>query len=202
MNRLFRNIKLKNLINLFLIVLVIYFVFILFFGFLYAPSKIIGDSMENTIYNNDWIILDKIKLNYSEPERGDIVILEGEPKKYTLFRFLNNSDFIKHFLPAPIGEDWIKRVIAIGGDTVDIIEDSIYLNGEKLDESYLKSNSSTYTRHLTEFPYEVPEGEYFVMGDNRIVSHDSRNFGSVKREEIIGTAQIRIWPISKIGKFK
>lgn len=202
MNRFFRKIKLKHIIIFSLIVFAVTFVLLLFFGFLYAPSKIEGDSMENTIYDHDWIILDKVKINQSEPERGEIVILEGEPKKFTLFTFLNKSDFMKRFLPAPIGEDWIKRIIAVGGDTVDIINDSIYINGEKLNEPYLKEENHTYERHLIEFPYLVPDGEYFVMGDNRIVSHDSRNFGSVKREIIIGTSEIRIWPIKRVGRFE
>lgn len=202
MNRLLKKIKLKYIMLILLVIIFVTFVLMLFFGFLYAPSKIVGDSMENTIYNHEWIILDKIKINQIDPGRGDIVILEGEPKKYTLFKFLNNSDFAKHFLPAPIGEDWIKRIIAIGGDTVDIIDDSIYINGEKLYEPYLKEENKTYDRHLIEFPFTVPEGEYFVMGDNRAVSHDSRNFGSIEREAIIGTSEIRIWPISRIGKFE
>jgi len=202
MNRLLRKIKLKYVINTLLIILLVTLILLLFFGFLYAPSIIEGDSMENTIHNHDWVILDKVKINQIEPERGDIVILEGEPKKFTLFKFLNKSEFAKRFLPAPIGEDWIKRVIAVGGDTVDIINDSIYINGEKINEPYLKEENKTYDRHLIELPYQVPYGEYFVMGDNRLVSHDSRNFGSIDRDEIIGTSEIRIWPISRIGKFK
>lgn len=201
MIKLRKKIKIKHIIYLLLVTFVVILVLLLFFGFLYAPSKIEGDSMENTIYNHDWIILDKVKINQNEPERGDIIILEGEPKKYTLLKFLNKSDFAKHFLPAPIGEDWIKRIIAVGGDTVEIINDSIYINGEKLNEPYLKEENRTYDRHLIEMPFIVPDGEFFVMGDNRLVSHDSRNFGSVKREVIIGTSNIRIWPLSRLGIF-
>ena len=200
MRHFLRNIKLKHILFLTLIIIIVVFAILLLFGFLYAPSKIEGDSMEDTIYDGDWLIIKKINLSPDKLKRGDIIIMEGEPKRYTLFSFLNKSDFAKRFMPSPIGEDWIKRIVAIGGDMVELINNRIYVNGIRLAESNKKRQAVTYTKGLTEFPYIVPDDEFFVMGDNRAVSYDSRNIGSIHADEIIGTSKFRIWPLSGFGK--
>jgi len=200
MRRFLKKIKLKHILYLALIIIIVVFSILLVFGFLYAPSKIEGDSMEETIYDGDWLIINKINLSPDKLKRGDIIIMNGEPKRYTLFSFLNKSEFAKRFLPSPIGEDWIKRIVAVGGDTVELINSRIYINGIILAEPYLKDQGVTYSKGLTEFPYTVPDGEFFVMGDNRVVSHDSRNIGSIQGDEIIGTSKYRIWPLSGFGK--
>lgn len=201
MRRFLRKIKLKHIFYTLLIAFVIFLAVLLIFGFLYAPSKIEGDSMEDTIFDGDWLIIRKTGLNIEKLQRGDIIIMHGEPKKYTLLSFLNDSEIAKRFVPSPIGEDWIKRIIAVGGDVVDLQKDSIYVNGVRLIEPYLKDRNTTYDKRLIEFPYTVPEGEFFVMGDNRLVSHDSRNIGSINADEIIGTSDFRILPLSRFGKF-
>lgn len=201
MNRFFNKIKLKHIISFTVIAIIVFFAILLLFGFFYAPSKIEGESMENTIYDGDWLIIDRINLNTDTLERGDIIIMKGEPKKFTLLKFLNNSNFAKQFLPSSIGEDWIKRIVAIEGDIVELFNDSIYVNGVRLVEPYLKTRNSTYDKGLTEFPYTVPENEFFIMGDNRLVSHDSRNIGSIGADEILGTSNFRILPLSRFGKF-
>ena len=200
MRRFLKKIKLKHILCLALIIIIVVFSILLVFGFLYAPSKIEGDSMEETIYDGDWLIINKINLSPDKLKRGDIIIMKGEPKRYTLLSFLNKSEFAKRFLPSPIGEDWIKRIVAVGGDTVELINSRIYINGIILAEPYLKDQGVTYSKRLTEFPYTVPDGEFFVMGDNRVVSHDSRNIGSIQGDEIIGTSKYRIWPLSGFGK--
>ena len=200
MRRFLRKIKPRHIFYSSLILLAVFFAILLFFGFLYAPSKIEGDSMENTIYDGDWLIINKININPAKLESGDIIIMKGEPKRYTLLKFLNKSEFAKRFLPSPIGEDWIKRIVAVGGDVVDIIDDRIFVNGVVLAEPYVKYQGTTYERKLVEFPYTVPEGEFFVMGDNRLESHDSRNIGSIHGDEIIGTSSFRILPLSRFGK--
>ncbi len=200
MRRFLKKIKLRHVLYLALIIIVVVFALLLLFGFLYAPSRIEGDSMEKTIYDGDWLIIKKVNIDTDSLSHGDIIIMEGEPKKYTLFSFLNNSDFAKRFLPSPIGEDWIKRIIAIEGETVDLINDRIYVNGIVIAEPYLKGQGTTYDKRLIEFPYTIPENEFFVMGDNRLESHDSRNIGSIGADEIIGTSNFRIWPLSRFGK--
>jgi signal peptidase I len=183
-----------------IIIIAVYFSFALFFGFVYAPSKIEGSSMEDTIFDGDWLLIKKIHINPDQLQRGDIIIMKGEPKRFTLLWFLNDSEIAKRFMPSPIGEDWIKRIVAVEGDVVDLQKDSIYINGVRLIEPYLKDRNTTYDKHLIEFPYTVPEGEFFIMGDNRLVSHDSRNIGSIKGDEIIGISKFRILPLSRFGK--
>lgn len=200
MGHFLRKIKLKHILLASLIFFLVFMAILLIFGFLYAPSKIEGDSMENTIFDGDWLIIKKINIDPDKLTHGDIIIMEGEPKRYTLLKFLNKSKFAKRFLPSPIGEDWIKRIVAVEGDMVDLINDRIYINGIVLAEPYLKAQGKTYNRKLIDFPYTVPENEFFVMGDNRLESHDSRNIGSINADEIIGTSNFRIWPLSRFGK--
>lgn len=201
MHRILKKIKLKHILAFLGIFLVLFFSFLFLFGFFYAPSKIEGESMENTIFDGDWLIINRTKLNTDNLERGDIIIMKGEPKRFTLLKFLNNSQVAKQFLPTSIGEDWIKRIVAIEGDIVEIKNDSIYVNGVRLIEPYIKTRNSTYSKSLVDFPFIVPANEFFIMGDNRLVSHDSRNIGSIKADEIIGTSNFRILPLSRFGKF-
>jgi len=201
MNRFLNKLKLKHFIIFMLIALIVFFAILLLFGFFYAPSKIEGKSMENTIYDSDWLIIDRTKIKIDQLEYGDIIIMRGEPKKFTLLKFLNDSQFAKHFLPSAIGEDWIKRIVTVEGDVVELLNDSIHVNGVRLIEPYIKERNSTYDIGLIKFPYIVPENEFFIMGDNRLGSYDSRNIGSIKSEEIIGTSNFRIWPLTRFGKF-
>ncbi len=98
------------------------------------------------------------------------------------------------------GRVLIKRVIASAGDSVDMGQDgSVYVNGKKLDEPYVKEKS--LGKCELEFPYEVPEGMSFVLGDNRAISIDSRirSIGSVERDQIVGKVVFRAWPLSRMG---
>ena len=122
------------------------------------------------------------RLSYikDDPERGDIVI----------FRYPDNEKLY-----------YVKRVIGLPGETVEVIDGKVYINGSdtSLDEPYLpEPMEGSYG------PYEVPEGCYFMMGDNRNNSSDSRTdiVGNIKREDIIGKAWLRIWPLSDFGVLK
>lgn len=171
---------------------------ILIRGFLFEPVIIEGTSMLNTLENKDRVILNKITLAFNEPEPGDVVVIEIEPPYFNVLKFLNKSDLAQKLLPTLTGADYIKRVIAVEGDIVDIIDGFVYVNGEMIDEPYVKE--SGVTRSLTlAMPYEVEEGKLFVMGDNRTASRDSRTIGTIDREQIIGIAGYRIWPINKLG---
>lgn len=172
---------------------------ILIRGFLFEPVIIDGSSMLDTLENGDRVILNKISLAFNEPKPGDVVVLEVEPPYFKVLKFLNNSKLAQKLLPTLTGADYIKRVIAIEGDEIDIIDGYVYVNGEKLDEPYLKEEG--ITRRITiPMPYIVGEDQLFVMGDNRGASKDSRTIGPIDLEQIIGKAGFRIWPIHKIGK--
>ena len=137
-----------------------------------------GSSMENTLSDGDNLIVDKITYRFSDPKRYDIFVFPYQYEENTYF---------------------IKRIIGLPGETVQIVDGIIYIDGEALQESYgreVMKNSG-----LAADPVTLGEDEYFVLGDNRNDSTDSRDpsVGKIKRNQIIGRAWVRIWPLSKIG---
>ncbi len=135
-----------------------------------------GPSMEPTMYTNQRLLVLKLAYRVGEPKRGDIVV----------FRY-----------PFDTTRDYIKRVIAQGGDTIEIRLGRVYVNGQLRDEPYVQ-NPGFYQMSAT----KIPEGSLFVMGDNRVNSEDSRMFGPVKAELVKGKAVVRIWPLSEMGFMK
>ncbi|MBC9783380.1 signal peptidase I [Heliobacterium chlorum] len=140
--------------------------------FLFQPFYIPSGSMEPTLMPLDRIIVSKVNYYFSEPKRGDIIV----------FRY-----------PLDESRDFVKRVIALGGETVEIRNNQLYVNGEKISEPYLPPLK------MEDFgPKAVPEGQLFVMGDNRNHSDDSRRWGFVPRNNIIGKAVFLYWPLNRI----
>ena len=152
---------------------------ILLFTFVGRIIGVDGDSMYPTLHNGDLLLLQSVGY---EPRQGDVVVLTKE---------FDASD-------GPI----VKRVIAVGGQTVDIDYDEgvVYVDGEALDESYVME--PTYLDEGTQLPLTVPEGELFIMGDNRNYSRDSRSVdvGCVKEDEVVGRCLLRFYPLSRFGK--
>lgn len=147
-------------------------------------TEVEGASMENTLHNGDNLIVDKLSYRFRDPERFDIIVFP--------FQYQANTYYI-------------KRIIGLPGETVQIMEDgSIYINGEKMEESYGREVIQPETIGLAAEPIVLGEDEYFVMGDNRNNSSDSRTdiVGNIKREDIIGKAWLRIWPLSDFGVLK
>ena len=140
-----------------------------------------GSSMENTLSHGDNLIVDKITYRFSDPKRYDIIVFP--------FRHEENVYYI-------------KRIIGLPGETIQIQDGSIYINGEILSESY--GREVMKSAGLAEDPITLGEGEYFVLGDNRNDSMDSRDPGvsTIHRDEIIGRAWVRIWPLDEIGVLK
>ena len=155
---------------------------ILYFGISFAVQTVHveGLSMFATLEDNDYLIANKIDYRLHAPERGDIVILRPPTLSTT---------------------DYIKRVIALPGERLSIRSGTVYINGHKLDEPYLPEQWTNDTN----WPLNNPDGqvmqpnEYFVMGDNRNRSQDSRFFGPISRDRIDGKAWFRIWPLSDFG---
>lgn len=140
-----------------------------------------GRSMENTLQNGDNLIVEKLSYRFGDPERFDIVV----------------------FPPYDTKEYYIKRIIGLPGETVQIDKaGSIYINGEILEENYGKEIIQNPGRAIE--PITLGEDEYFVLGDNRNNSTDSRssNVGNVNRKQLIGRAWVRIWPLNEIGFLK
>lgn len=144
-------------------------------------TEVEGASMENTLHNGDNLIVDKLSYRFHDPERFDIIVFP--------FQFQDNTYYI-------------KRIIGLPGETVQIMDDgSIYINGEKLEDNYGMEVIKPETIGRAAEPIELGDDEYFVMGDNRNNSSDSRTdmVGNIKRENIIGKAWLRIWPVSDFG---
>lgn len=141
----------------------------------YIPSG----SMEPTLEINDRLVVEKISYHFNPPERGDIIVFWPPD---SLFPEGQRRDA------------FIKRVIGLPGDTVEVNGGIVFINGEPLEENYIKA-SPDYTWG----PETVPEGSYVVLGDNRNSSYDSHSWGFVPQENIIGKAVVRFWPPSRIG---
>ncbi len=149
--------------------------------FMMSHTQVPTESMMSTINPGDHLIVDRLTYYYRDPLRGEIVVFEHE------------------------GKHLIKRVIGQPGDCIDIVDGKVYLNGNLLDETtYLNEVGVTYpfSNSTIKFPYIVPEGCYFVLGDNRRNSNDSRVFGAISRNVIIAKAGYRIFPIEEIGMIK
>jgi signal peptidase I len=155
---------------------------ILYFGisFVVQAVHVEGLSMWATLDNDDYLIANKIDYRIHAPERGDIVILRPPT---------NNST------------DFIKRIIALPGEKLLIRSGFVYINGHKLDEPYLPDQWTFQNNWPTDGSDGQVMGanEYFVMGDNRNRSQDSRFFGPISRDRIDGKAWFRIWPLNKFG---
>ena len=147
-------------------------------------TEVDGSSMEPMLSNGDNLIVDKITYRFRDPQRYDIIVFP--------FKYQENTYYI-------------KRIIGLPGETVQIDEQgNIYIDGEVLPENYGREIIRPDTVGIATNPIVLGEEEYFVMGDNRNNSTDSRTeiVGNIKREDIIGRAWVRIWPLNKIGILK
>jgi signal peptidase I len=151
-------------------------------------SEVSGSSMEPTLYQGDNLIIDKVTYRFNDPERFDVIS----------FRFRGSKNSEK-----PIY--YIKRIIGLPGETVYIDQGgNIYIDGVLLEEDFGKEDIRPDHIGIAGVPITLGENEYFVMGDNRNNSSDSRSHvvGNVSREDIIGRAWLRIWPLGDIGFLK
>lgn len=164
----------------------------------FAMAKVQKSSMENTLYSDEKLIVDKLSYNFLKPERGDIIIfLKDEEKGNVLeesYKYIKEVASFNHLTDNRTR--YVKRVIGVEGDEINISSGYVYINGEKLEELYIKGE--TYNRDI-EFPIVVGENEFFVLGDNREVSQDSRDFGLINVNQIEGKATFRLYPLERFG---
>ena len=154
-------------------------VFLVIYFIIARPFQVSGDSMFLTYKDKEYIFTNIIGLKMGHLNKGDVIVFKA---------------------PVDSSKDFIKRVIGMNGDTVEIKEGSVYVNGERLNEqSYLSSDVKTFggTFLPENAPKKVPTGEIFVMGDNRANSSDSREWGFLKKSEVIGKSFFVYWPISE-----
>lgn len=149
-----------------------------------------GTSMTPTLTSGERLLVNRFV--YARTESG---LFGGDSY---VFHGPDRGDIIIFHPPGGYDTDFVKRVIGVPGDVVDIRGGYVYLNGEQLDEPYLKQTTGAQGGT---YPKTVPEGQYFVLGDNRRVSNDSRNWGFVRAEDILGRAWIGYWPLPKFQLF-
>ncbi|HSJ29356.1 MAG TPA: signal peptidase I [Acidimicrobiia bacterium] len=166
--------------------------------FLIQPFYIPSGSMIPTLLVDDRVLVSKVSYLWSDPERGDVIVFEN-PYAPELDESFPES-VVRVTLEAlgirtSASDDLIKRVIGLGGETIEIVGGQLLIDGVPLDEPYLQVGSA-----MGNFgPRALAPDELFMMGDNRNESSDGRVFGPIPADDVIGKAVLRIWPLSRIG---
>ncbi len=172
----------KETLSFILYIAIVFLVTYLVIHYVGQRTQVSGASMEYTLSDGDNLIVDKISYRFHDPERFDIIVFPFQYKEDTYY---------------------IKRIIGLPGETVQIDDEgNIYIDGEVLEESY--GREIILDPGEAASPIELGEGEYFVLGDNRNASSDSRDpsVGKIRREDIIGRAWLRLYPFDRIGFIK
>ncbi|WP_331487608.1 signal peptidase I [Anaerocolumna sp. AGMB13025] len=167
-------------LHLFFYLVIVILSTFLIMHFIGQRTQVYGQSMENTLSNQDSLIVDKISYHFAKPHRFDIVVFPVDDKKNIYY---------------------IKRIIGLPGETVQIIDGKIYINNKLLKEDYGKEVIAIDREGLAAQPVMLGKGDYFVLGDNRNHSMDSRDpeVGNISKSSIIGKAWVRVWPLKKFG---
>jgi len=150
---------------------------ILFRLFVLEPHNVSGSSMDNTFKDKDYVLVDKLTYRFKAPEAGDVVVFDPPASAENKSRF-------------------IKRIVAIPGESIEVKESGTYINDKNTTENFID-----YPSNKTSPSVLLKKEEYFVMGDNRYVSFDSRYWGPITRDEIQGRVLMRLYPFNKISLF-
>lgn len=144
------------------------------------PVYVKGNSMLSTLQNQEIVLVSRATLHSDGVQRGDVVICNYEGRYWDRWKLLK-----QHF---------VKRVVGLPGETIAIEDGTVIVNGEPLDEPYLDAR---YTKRLVHMaPYTLEEDEYFVLGDNRDNSNDSRRVGAIRQSDLVGVVKYVVWPLS------
>jgi signal peptidase I len=167
------------LVDLFETIVIAGGIFVVIYAFLFRPYQVNGESMMPNFHNGEYILTNLITLRIKDIKKGEVVVFKA---------------------PADHDKDYIKRILGLPGDTVMIQEGKVYINGVVVDESeylaptLLTSNGNFMRPNQT---VTVPDGHYFVLGDNRNASSDSRDWGFVPEKDIVGKSMVVYWPPSE-----
>lgn len=165
-------------------ILLAFSVFLVIYMFLFRPFQVSGESMFPNFEDKEYVLTNLIGMQFSPLKKGDVIVFKAPPDP---------------------DKDYIKRVIGLSGDTVMVKDGKVYVNGQLVNESpFLSSNVPTNPGAFLQEgqTVTVPDGEYFVMGDNRDHSSDSRAWGFVKRSEVIGRSMFVYWPFNQMRSVK
>jgi signal peptidase I len=159
-------------------------IFLVVYLFLMQPHQVSGQSMEPNFQSGDYLLTDKVSYRIGVPKRGDVVVFHAPSRANC---------------PTGTGCDYIKRVLGLPGETVEVKDnEGVFINGKKLIESYIPPENITLAGQYTRGQIiNLTENEYFVVGDNRMHSSDSRAWGPISKSEIVGRAFFRYWPLTK-----
>lgn len=160
-------------------------IFLVVYLFGMQPHEVNGQSMVPNFQSGEYVLTDKVSYRFRNPERGEVIVFHAPEAAQC---------------PKGTGCDFIKRVLALPGETVAVANDSIIVNGIPLDESYIPEEFETmageFTRGRT---ITLGPNEYMAVGDNRPYSSDSRAWGPITKDDIVGRAFFRYWPVSAVG---
>lgn len=156
-------------------------VFLFMYLLVLQPSIVKGSSMEPNLHDGAKLITEKVSYRFSEPERGDIIVFEPDHDN---------------------GAEYVKRIIGLPGEEISISGGRVFINGEILKEDYITFDTAAGQFLKENMQLVVPGDYYFVMGDNRPFSSDSRSWGLVRREKITGRGWIIFWPSNEAGQIE
>ncbi len=168
-----------EIVETLVLTLVIFFVIQTFVA---QPYRVEQQSMERTLEPDQYVLVDKLTPRFDDYSRGDIVVFEPP----------------EAWVQGGPRTPFIKRVIGLPGETIEVKDGHVYVDGTRLEEPYVYDLQPTTTNEEPAL-WVVPEGQLFVMGDHRAASADSRAFGPIGRDTVIGRAWLRYWPISSLG---
>ena len=168
-------------------------------AFLVKPFRIPSESMVPTLQVGQRVLVDRVSYRFSDPDRGDVVVFKppsGQPSTCGVQR--PSDEPCPEGTPDKSSENFIKRVVGLPGDHLKVLQGSVYINGKRQKESFAHLDPSCAICNL---PREItiPKGEYYMMGDNRGESADSREWGPVPKKWIIGKAFMTYWPPGRVG---
>lgn len=149
--------------------------------FLFVSFTVDGDSMDPTLVDGDRVVVNKFIYELTDMEQDDVIVFNSQEDSA-----------------------YVKRVIGIPGDHVEMVDRVVYVNGEPLEEDYVVHQGESYMDNFTlsDLGVEeetIPEGHYLVLGDNRPISRDSRDFGLITEDSVIGEVQLRFWPLNELA---
>lgn len=161
-------------------------IFVVIYLFLVQPHQVNGNSMWPNFLDGEYLLTDKLSYRFDEPQRGDVIIFQAPPGARC---------------PQELHCDFVKRIVGLPGETVSLVDGRVAIDDRILTESYLPDSRTTAITSGSASLPRVTLGprEYYVLGDNRSHSSDSRAWGSVPRENIVGKAWLRYWPPKRVG---
>ncbi len=160
-------------------------IFFVVYLFIFQFNRIQGDSMFPTFKDGENLLVDKVTYRINKPQRGDVVVFHAPPAAEC---------------DESTGCDYIKRIIGLPNERIEVKDGKVFINGEELNEPYISDDYETMARQYTiNKIITLDSNEYFVFGDNRPGSSDSREWGPIQKQDIVGKVFFRYWPISAVG---